>query len=176
MRDGVPIAADIWTQLWTPTQASEVIRSCVDRGSDGAVMFTAKPLPFLSGGLSFAVGLGGDGSAVNPFSDFDDHRAVLRLVDSCIAAYPIDYRVGRLPTHDSDALYAYDQTILRRCLVAHGQKVPTLPSRTRFENLMRASAPWNAYDQVVVKNRAAWYALSDTCPLLPASIAADAAP
>jgi hypothetical protein len=48
-----------------------------------------------------------------------------------------------------------------------------MPSRARFENLLRASAPWNGYDLVVVKNRAAWYALSDACPALPAAIAAD---
>jgi hypothetical protein len=176
MRDGVPIAADIWTQLWTPTQANLRIATCVTRGSSGIVEFQAAPLAQEADGLRYSIGLSGDGASANGSSDFDDARAVLRLVDSCIAAYPVDRRQWLIPEQDRGALYSYDRTILRRCLMAHGQKVPKLPSRTRFENLMRASAPWNAYDLVVVKNRAAWYALSDTCPALPASIAADAAP
>jgi hypothetical protein len=171
MRDGIPIAADIWTQLWTPTQAGSRIADCVKRGSSGAVEFTAVPLAQQSEGLTYAIGLSGDAASENAFSDFDDPRAVLRLVDSCIAAYPMDRRLWLVPERDRAALYAYDQTTLRRCLVAHGQRVPRMPSRTRFENLMRASAPWNAYDLVVVKDRAAWYMLSDTCPMLPASIA-----
>jgi hypothetical protein len=96
-----------------------------------------------------------------------------RLVDSCIAVYPIDRRLWLVPEEDRSTLYSYDLTVLRRCLLAHGQRVPRMPSRVRFENLMRASAPWNGYDLVVVKNRAAWYALSDACPALPPGIAAD---
>jgi hypothetical protein len=47
-----------------------------------------------------------------------------------------------------------------------------MPDRARFESLLQAGAPWSAYDLVVVTNRAAWYALSDACPALPAEIAA----
>ena len=175
LRDGIPIAADVWTQLWTPTQAGGAITSCVKHGSNGVVSFEAGPLALESGGLSFGVGLSGGGSALNDFSDFDDVRAIQRLVDSCIAAYPVDFRLGRLPAGDRDALYSYDLTVLRRCLIAHGQQVPRMPSRVRFENLLRASAPWNAYDLVVVKNRTAWYALADACPALPPAIARDVA-
>jgi hypothetical protein len=50
--------------------------------------------------------------------------------------------------------------------------VPRMPSRARFETLLQAGAPWNAYDLVVVTNRRAWYALADACPALPPSIAA----
>jgi hypothetical protein len=175
MHDGVPIAADIWTQLWTPTQANVRISTCVTRGSSGVVEFEPLPLAQESDGLAYSIGLSGDGASSSGFNDFDDARAVLRLVDSCIAAYPIDRRLFLVPAEDRGELFAYDQTILRRCLTAHGQKVPRLPSRTRFENLMRASAPWNAYDLVVVKNRAAWYALADACPALPPSIAVDVA-
>ena len=175
LRDGIPIAADIWTQLWTPTQAGAAIKTCVNHGSNGVVEFTAKPLALESDGLSYSIGLSGDGSSINDFSDFDDVRAIQRLVDGCIAAYPVDYRLAQLPARDRGALYSYDLTVLRRCLIAHGQRVPVLPSRFRFENLLRASAPWNAYDLVVVKDRAAWYALADACPALPSPIAGDVA-
>ena len=175
LRDGIPIAADVWTQLWTPTQAGAVIKTCVNHGSNGVVEFETAPLALESDGLSYSIGLSGDGSAINDFSDFDDVRAIQRLVDSCIAAYPVDFRLGRLPARDRDALYSYDLTVLRRCLISHGQQVPRMPSRVRFENLLRASAAWNAYDLVVVKNRAAWYALADACPALPPAIARDVA-
>jgi hypothetical protein len=115
----------------------------------------------------------GDISALSALGEFNDQRAVGRLLDSCVAAYPIDRRLWLIPEADRGALYSYDLTVLRRCLLVHGQRVPKMPSRTRFENLLRASAPWNAYDLVVVENRAAWYALSDTCPALPPGITAD---
>lgn len=169
MRDGVPIAADIWTQLWTPTQAGSKIKNCVYQGSGGVLEFEAAPLARQAEGMSYGV------FALGALGDFTDQRAVGRLLDSCVAAYPIDRRLWLVPEQDRAALYSYDLTVLRRCLLAHGQRVPTLPSRTRFENLLRASAPWNAYDLVVVENRAAWYALSDACPALPPAIAADVA-
>jgi hypothetical protein len=34
-------------------------------------------------------------------------------------------------------------------------------------------APWNAYEQVRVKTRAEWYALSDACPAFPPEITVD---
>ena len=173
LHDGIPIAADIWTQLWTPTQAGTVLGACVTRGSGGDLTFATEPLALESSGLSYSIGPSSNGSSSRAFSDFDDQRAVLRIVDSCIAAYPVDFRLGSVPARDRDALYSYDLTFLRRCLIAHGHRVPRLPNRTRFENLMKASAPWNAYDLVVVEDRAGWYALADACPALPAPIAND---
>ena len=175
LRDGIPIAADVWTQLWTPTQAGTVLSSCVTRGSGGDLKLVTEPLAHESETLSYGVEPSGDGSSTGALTDFDDVRAIHRIVDSCIAAYPIDFRLARVPEKDRDALYSYDLTMLRRCLIAHGHRVHRLPSRTRFDNLMRASAPWNAYDLVVVKDRAAWYTLADACPALPAAIAADVA-
>lgn len=175
VRDSIPIAADAWTQLWTPSQAGPVIAACVHRGSDGVVEFTADPIARSPEALSFSVGLSGDGSSLNDFNDFNDLRSIQLLVDGCIAAHPIDFRLARLPARDRDALYSYDLTVLRRCLLEHGQQVPRMPSRDRFENLLRASAPWNAYDRVVVKSRAAWYALADACPALPPALAGDVA-
>jgi hypothetical protein len=172
-RDGVPIAPDVWTQLWTPTEAAAQIKNCVYQGSGGVLEFQAAPLAQQAAGMSYGIGASGDVSALSALGEFDDRRAVGRLLDSCVAAFPIDRRLWLVPGADRGALYSYDLTVLRRCLLAHGQHVPRMPSRTRFENLLRASAPWNAYDLVVVKNRAAWYALSDTCPALPPSIAAD---
>ena len=172
-RDGVPIAPDVWAQLWTPTQAGLAIKKCVYEGSGGVLEFQAAPLAEQAEGLSFSVGPPGDISALAALGDFADQRAVGRLLDSCLAAYPTDRRLWLVPQNDRAALYSYDLTVLRRCLLAHGQRVPRLPGRTRFENLLRASAPWNAYDLVVVTNRAQWYALSDACPALPPAIAAD---
>ena len=171
LRDGVPIASDVWTQLWTPTQAATQLTHCVYEGSGGVLDFEMAPLPQQAAGLSY--GVGGTVSALSALGDFTDQRAVGRLVDSCLAAYPIDRRLWSVPDADRAELYSYDLTVLRRCLLAHGQSVPKLPSRTRFENLMRASAPWNGYDRVIVPNRAAWYALADACPALPPDIAAD---
>lgn len=171
-RDGIPIASDVWTQLWTPTQAASKITSCVYRGSGGVVEFEALPLAQQSEGFSYGVSTETNVS-LGVIGDFNDQRAVQRLVDSCIALYPEDRRLWRVTAQDRGSLYSYDRTVLVRCLVAHGQKVPRMPNRTRFENLMRASAPWNAYDQVVVKNRAAWYALADACPALPPGMALD---
>jgi len=165
-RDGIPIAPDGWTQLWTPTQAAAKISGCVYRGSGGVVEFRALPLAQQSEGLSYSVSTETNVS-LGVIGDFNDQRAVQRLVDSCIARYPMDRRLWLVPARDRSALYSYDLTVLRRCLAAHGQNVPDMPNRTRFESLMRASAPWNAYDLVVVKNRAAWYALADACPAIP---------
>ncbi|MEO7722496.1 MAG: hypothetical protein ABIS08_11350 [Pseudolysinimonas sp.] len=174
MRDGIPIALDVWTQLWTPIQAASQVQSCVSRGSGGVLEFRAAPLAQQSNGMSYDVATETNVS-LGVIGDFNDDRAVQRLVDSCIALYPVDRRLWLVPEHDRGALYSYDATVLRRCLVAHGQQVPRVPSRVRFENLMRASAPWNAYDLVVVKDRAAWYALADACPVLPLAVAGDIA-
>jgi len=109
-----------------------------------------------------------DGGVGPPF--FDDQTAQ-RLIDGCIAEYPIDFRLFSVPADEWGALYAYDLTVLRRCLLAHGQAVPPMPSREQFVNTLRASAPWNAYEQVRLKSRAGWYALADACPALPADLA-----
>lgn len=174
VRDGVPIAADVWTQLWTPAQAASQIQNCVYKGSGGVLEFEAAPLAQQAeGGIGISVT--GQVAALSALGEFTDQRAVGRLVDSCVAAYPVDRRLWSVPEQDRAALYSYDLTVLRRCLLAHGQAVPRMPNRTRFENLLRASAPWNAYDLVVVANRQAWYDLSDACPALPPAIAADVA-
>ena len=171
--DGIPVTDDVWVQLWTPTQAGIAIAACVDHGSDGLLAFRLEPLAGNSSGLSYSVetvpkDTSVDGGVGPPF--FDDSTAQ-RLVDGCVADHPIDFRLFSVPRKDRGALYAYDLTVLRRCLLAHGQTVAKLPSRERFENMLRASAPWNAYDQVRVKTRAEWYALVDACPALPPAIA-----
>jgi hypothetical protein len=173
--DGLTIADDFWVQLWTPTQAGRQIESCVDRGSDGLLVFRAAPLAANSERLSYSVSMvpkdaSVDGGVGPPF--FDGQTAQ-RLIDGCIAEYPIDFRLFSVTEDDSGALYAYDLTVLRRCLLAHGQAVAQMPSRARFENMLRASAPWNAYEQVRVKTRAEWYALADACPALPPEISVD---
>ena len=174
--EGSPIG-EPWTQLWTPTQAGTEIAGCVTRGSDGLIVFRPAPLAQSSGGLAYSVEMipkdtTVDGGVGPPF--FDDGTAE-RLVAGCIARFPVDFRLFSVPANDRDALYAYDLTVLRRCLLSHGQPVTPVPSRERFENMLRASAPWNAYDQVRVATRGEWYALADACPALPTAIAGDVA-
>jgi hypothetical protein len=177
--DGSPVEKDLWVQLWTPTQAGSRIASCVRKGSDGHVTFEPKPIALSTSGISYSVGFAADGTSssidggVGP--PFLDSGTVQRLVDGCLATYPVDSRLFAVPARDRAALYSYDLTVLRRCLLAHGQEVPRLPTRERFDNLMRASAPWNAYDLVVVASRTEWYALADACPALPPTIAGDVA-
>jgi hypothetical protein len=174
--EGSPIA-EPWTQLWTPTQAGTEIASCVKRGSDGLIVFRPSPLAGNSQGLSYSVEMIPKdttvGGGVGP--PFFDGSTAERLVGSCIARYPVDFRLFSVPEKDRAALYAYDLTVLRRCLLAHGQLVPAMPDRERFENMLRASAPWNAYEQVKVPSRAEWYALVDACPALPPPIAREVA-
>jgi len=172
-RDGIPIAPDVWTQLWTPTQGASQIKGCVYRGSGGVIDFDAGPFARQASGMSYAVNLTKDVSAFAALGEFGSLQAIGRLVESCIAAYPIDHRLWLVPAKDRGALYSYDLTVLRRCLTAHGQTVAQLPSRARFEGLMQADTPWNAYDQVVVRTRAAWYALTDACPAIPPGMPLD---
>jgi hypothetical protein len=175
--DGITLADDIWTQLWTPTQAGTRIARCIHQGSDGLLVFHPAPLADNAGGLSYTVILVPksttvDGGVGPPF--FDGPTAQ-RLIDSCVAQYPVDFRLFSVPASDRARLYAYDLTVLRRCLLAHGQSVAPLPSRQRFEDLLRRNAPWNAYEQVRVADRAEWYSLADACPALPPAIAGDVA-
>ena len=65
MRDGVPIAADVWTQLWTPTQAAGQIKNCVYQGSGGVLEFQAAPLPDQAEGMNYGIGAGADISALS---------------------------------------------------------------------------------------------------------------
>jgi len=173
IRNGVPIAADGWTQLWTTNQAGGVIERCVERESGGFLAVRIAP-PHGTSGLEIEYGIVGNFSIRDdPFTAPD--RAA-QLVQGCVAATPIDTRRLRLPRRDEAALYSYDLTVLRRCLIEHGQPVPAVPDRADYEAMLRASSPWSPYDRVRVTTRAAWYALSDACPALPASIAGDAAP
>ncbi len=175
--DGVPIDDDLWTQLWTPTRAGAEISACVDRGSDGLLVFRSGPVSDNSGGMSYSLLMVPKDTSVNGGigPPFFDGSTVQRLVDGCIATYPVDSRLFFVPERDRNALYAYDLTVLRRCLLAHGQLVPRMPSRDQFDTLLSAKTPWNAYEQVRVDTRAEWYALADACPALPAAIAGDVA-
>jgi hypothetical protein len=171
-RDGIPINPGAWVQLWTPNQAGPALRDCVNRASGGAVVYAPDPVARnLDGYPSGTVGINGGSPRAADFTS----AAVEVLVDSCLATVPVDVRIMQVPVRDRSALYAYDLTVLRRCLIEHGQTVAKLPSRERFENLIRASAPWSAYDRVVVPTRAAWYALTDACPAFPNAIAGDIA-
>ena len=100
-----------------------------------------------------------------------ERKSVQEVIDRCIASTPIDTRVSHLAISSWAALYSYDATTLRRCLIARGQSVDRVPDRTLFESLLRAGVPWSPYDHVVVTTRGEWYRLADTCPALPAELA-----
>ena len=176
----IPFSADLmidddaWVQLWTVNQAAKVMTDCVRRASKGDVVVEVSPPGRAAGqGMPFEFSWGVTGG---DYLSTDDYAGVAKaelVVAGCLARTPVDDRVLRLPIRDVDALYSYDMVVLRKCLQAHGQDVERMPSRYRFGNLIRASAPWSPYDHVVVTSREAWYALSDACPALPRSLAAD---
>jgi len=159
-----------WIQLWTPRQAGAAIKACVNRLSDGLVDATVDLDPSGGIGVTLAYGLGG--ASVEDINRFMEKKAVQEVVDRCIASTPIDTRASRLAVSSWTALYSYDATTLRRCLIARGQTVERIPDRARFENLLRSGVPWSPYDRVEVTTRADWYALSDACPAFPPEISA----
>lgn len=170
-RDRLTVRDD-WVQLWTPEQAGAKISRCVVSRSADALLYTADPVGQHPDG--FPVGtVGVDGSSANAFTITERQQKI--VVDGCLASTPVDVRILQVPQKDRDAMYSYDLTVLRHCLLAHGQKVDQLPDRTRFLGMMRAGAPWNAYDRVTVPDRASWYALADACPAFPTAIAGDIA-
>jgi hypothetical protein len=165
----------IWVQLWTPNQVGPEIERCVRAASHGVLSVTVSP-PGAGGGAGFSYQAGIVGDGLDPqAAQYSDPVVAGNLIGTCIASAPVDERRMLVPTRDRDALYSYDLTVLRHCLIAHGQKIGSMPTRTRYENLIRASDPWSPYDTVRVADRTAWYVLSDACPALPNAIAGDVA-
>jgi hypothetical protein len=148
-----------WVQLWTSAQFQPEMQHCVGDQSLGQLSVHLG-LPELS--LSYSIV--GSGS-------WPDEAEAARIVARCAAATPLDDRVLRLERDDWDALYSYELTSLRPCLLARGYAVTRVPSRADFETRLRAQHPWSPYDTVTVPTRFAWYALSDACPALPPGIA-----
>ena len=143
-----------WVQLWTSAQFPPAMQRCVGDQSLGQLSVQIG-LPQLS--LSYSIV--GSGS-------WPDEAEVARIVARCAAAIPLDDRVLRIERGDWDALYSYELTTLRPCLLARGYPVTRMPSRADFEQRLRAQHPWSPYDTVTVPTRFAWYALSDDCPPL----------
>jgi hypothetical protein len=168
----VESSAPPWIQLWTPNQAGAVIERCVQKASDGVLAVLIFP-PVHDTPLSFEYGVVGDLGGLRP-ETFDSTTAV-ELVDGCVASAPVDTRRLLVPPPDWDALYSYDVTVLRRCLLEHGQRIAAPPDRNLYKQFLALSTPWSPYDHVTVRNRDAWFALSDACPALPPSIARDVA-
>lgn len=147
-----------WVQLWTSAQFPLAMQRCVGDQSLGQLSVQLG-LPELS--LSYSVV--GSGS-------WPDEAAAARIVARCAAATPLDDRVLRLERGDWDALYSYELTTLRPCLLARGFPVTRMPSRADFEHRISTQHPWSPYDTVTVPTRFAWYALSDACPSLPPAL------
>ncbi len=147
-----------WVQLWTSAEFPHAMQRCVGDQSLGQLSVRLG-LPELS--LSY--GIIGSGS-------WPDEAAAARIVARCAAATPLDDRVLRLERSDWDALYSYELTILRPCLLARGYPVSRIPSRSDFERGLSSQHPWSPYDEVIVPTRFAWYAVSDACPPLPVSL------
>lgn len=147
-----------WVQLWTVAQFPTQMQHCAGEQSYGQLAVTVdRPL----GTFSYHI----IGSGSEP-----DEAESNRIIARCAAATPLDDRVLRLLAVDWNALYSYDLTVLRPCLLAHGYPVQRMPARTDFKNLLRVQAPWSPYDTVEVPTRFAWYALSDACPPLSAAL------
>lgn len=166
----LPTRSGAWTQLWTTNQAGGVIEHCVDRESGG---FLAVRIGPLQGATAVDIEYGIVGNFSIRDNPFTPPATAAELVAGCVASAPIDARRLLVPRRDWAGLYSYDVTVLRRCLIEHGQAVPSAPDRPSYEHLLRGGQPWSPYDQVRVRDRVAWYALSDACPALPVGIAAD---
>lgn len=147
-----------WVQLWTSAQFPIAMQGCVGDQSLGELTVQIG-LPELS--LSYRI---------LSNNSWPDEASASRIVARCAAAVPLDDRVLRLKPRDWDALYSYELTTLRPCLVARGYPVRRIPTRDTFERRLRAQHPWSPYDDVTVPTRFAWYALSDACPPLPAAL------
>ncbi|MEP6842501.1 MAG: hypothetical protein ABJA11_03200 [Pseudolysinimonas sp.] len=161
-------STEVWTQLWTTNQAGGVIERCVARESGGFLAVRIGPLQG-AGALEIEYGIIGNFSIRD--DPFTTPAGAAQLVDACVASAPIDTRRLLVPRQDWATLYSYDVTVLRRCLIEHGQAVPTVPDRATYEGRLRAGEPVSPYDKVRMRDRAAWYALSDACPALPTAIA-----
>ncbi|HEY4152526.1 MAG TPA: hypothetical protein VGM38_04330 [Pseudolysinimonas sp.] len=148
-----------WVQLWTVAQFASEMQDCAAVESHGQLSLTFG-LPGLSIPSYRIVGSGSE----------PDEAEAARIIERCAAATPLDDRVLRLPRDQWDALYSYELTTLRPCLLAHGFSVRAMPTRAEFENRLRAELPSSPYDSVIVQTRAAWYALSDSCPALSAAL------
>lgn len=152
-----------WVQLWTSAQFPAAVQRCVGEQSHGQLSVQIG-LPELS--MSYHIV--GSGS-------WPDEAESARIVARCAAATPIDDRVLRLAPRDWHALYSYELTTLRPCLLARGYPVTRMPSRAEFERRLQEGHPWSPYDTVTVPNRFVWYRVSDDCPPLPPVLAADVA-
>lgn len=154
-----------WVQLWTSAQFPTAMQNCAASQSHGQLALTIGR-PALGIPSYQIVGSGSE----------PDEAEAARIIERCAAATPLDDRVLRLFHDDWDALYSYELTTLRPCLLAHGYSVHKMPARADFEELLRAQKPWSPYDTVTVPTRAAWYALSDACPALPAALDSKVSP
>jgi hypothetical protein len=148
-----------WVQLWTSAQFPVALQHCVGVESHGQLSARVDLPEF-----TLRYSIVGSGS-------WPDEAESARIIARCAAATPLDDRVLHLPRADWDALYSYELTTLRPCLLARGYHVSRMPSRVDFEQRLRDRHPWSPYDTVSVPTRFAWYALSDACPALPASLA-----
>jgi len=148
-----------WVQLWTSAQFPAALQHCVGVESLGQLSARVG-LP----GFTLSYSIVGSGS-------WPDEAESARIIARCAAATPLDDRVLRLARADWDALYSYELTTLRPCLLARGYHVSRMPSRVDFEQRLRDRHPWSPYDTVTVPTRFAWYALSDACPALPVALA-----
>jgi hypothetical protein len=148
-----------WVQLWTSNQFPTELKNCVAEQSHGQLGVDVQ-LPLLRG---LTYGIIGSGSEPN------EAEASL-IIERCAVATPLDDRVLSVPQKHWQALYSYDLTTLKPCLVAHGFPVGSVPARHDFESLLNAQHPWSPYDAVTVTSRSAWYRISDACPALPATI------
>lgn len=150
-----------WRQLWTIEQFPKQLKNCAAEASHGQLEVNAGA--HLRDRLEYHIV--GSGSEPNEVE-------AGRIIDACRAQLPVDVRILKLPSSDVPALYSYDLTVLRSCLISHGYEVSQPPSRTIFEEMLRNQTPWSPYDTVIAATRASWYAVSDACPAFPPNLVA----
>jgi len=148
-----------WVQLWTSAQFPAALQRCVGVESHGQLSARVDLPDF-----TLSYGIVGSGS-------WPDEAESARIIARCAAATPLDDRVLRVVPTGWDALYSYELTTLRPCLLARGFPVSRMPTRADFEQRLRDRHPWSPYDTVSVPTRFAWYAVSDACPAFPAALA-----
>ena len=157
---GNPNADISWVQLWTIRQYPQAIASCAVAASHGQLQLEVSPLI----GDNIQITYRNTGSNVHPTEvEAGD------IIRQCEYSTPVDRRALQLAASQRDALYSYDLTVVRPCLMSHGFAVGAVPSRDTFDLLLGEQQPWSPYDHVMVESRLQWYAISDACPALPPS-------
>lgn len=134
-----------------PSEWAEAIAQCM---SDAGFQASAEP----DGGVKYEEIPEAQGEA----------QSVANYV--CSVQYPVDPTYARpLNEEQLDYLYWYFTNELIPCLEEEGHSVSTAPSRSTFID-QYDSNPWSPYSDVAAVSDAAWLAINEKCPQMPAEL------